>query len=220
LLEQALAHAGAHGLLAWCNQILFMRAGYNQEHRAMAIRHGGTALVYGRDDANALAFGAFVTGLVKHDRVAAAEAFERALTISPSSAFALFLGCIVFAYDNDSERAIDWAERALRVSPIDRFAYIPHHAIAISHFMRGRYEEAAASVSRAVQCNPRLSVTQSWLAAALPKLGRTDEAKLVARHVLELQPSFSSSQFCDAIGAPQLMTDALTKAWRETGLPP
>jgi len=224
LLEQALAleadYAGAHGLLAWCNQILFMRAGYNQEHRAMAIRHDGTALAHGRDDANALALGAFVTGLVKHDRGAAAEAFVRALTISPSSSFALFLGCIVFTYDNDPERAIDWAERALRVSPIARLAYIPHHAIAISHFMRGRYEEAAASVRRAVECNPRLSVTQSWLAATLAKLGRTDDAKLVAGHVLELQPSFSSSQFCNAIGAPQLMTDALMNAWREIGLPP
>ena len=224
LLEQALVlepdYAGAHGLLAWCNQILFMRAGYNEKHRAMSVHHGQTALAHGRDDASALALGAFVTGLVKHDHVAAIEAFERALAISPSSAFTLFLGCIVFAYVDDSERAIDWAERALRVSPVDRLAYIPHHAIAISHFMRGRYEKAAASVRRAVHCNPSLSVTQSWLAATLTNLGRTDEAKLVAKHVLELQPSFSSSQFCAAIGAPPLMTDALKKAWQEAGLPP
>ena len=223
-LEQALAleadYAGAHGLLAWCHQVLFMRAGYREQDRAAAIRHGRNALTFGRDDATALALGAFVVGLVEHDHVTAVEAFERALTLSPSSAFALFMGCIVFAYMGDSERAIDWAERALRVSPIDRLAYIPHHAIAIGHFMHGRYEEATASVRRAVQCNPSLSVTQSWLVAALQKLGRTDEARAVAKQVLALQPSFSSSRFCQAIGATPALTEVLTDAWRVTGLPP
>jgi adenylate cyclase len=197
-----------------------MRAGFHDHHRAAAICHGRAALAHGRDDAAALALGAFVTGLVEHDHVTAAEAFERALALSPSSAFALFLGCIVLAYAGDSERAIDWAERALRVSPIDRLAYIPHHAIAIGHFARGRYEEAATCVRRAVQCNPSLSVTQSWLVAALAKLGRRDEAKAVAKHVLALQPSFSSSRFCGAIGATPAMSEALTEAWRESGLPP
>jgi TolB-like protein/Tfp pilus assembly protein PilF len=222
-LEQALVleadYAGAHGLLAWCHQILFMRAGFKEHDRATAIRHGRTALAHGRDDATALALGAFVTGLVEHDRATAVEAFERALALSPSSPFALFLGCLVHAYADDSERAIDWAERALRVSPIDRLAYIPHHAIAIGHFVRGRYEEAATSVRRAVQCNPNLSVTQSWLVATLAKLGRADEAKSVAKRVLALQPAFSSRRFCTAVGTTEALTEVLTKAWREAGLP-
>jgi tetratricopeptide (TPR) repeat protein len=223
-LQQALAleadYAAAHGLLAWFHQILFMRAGFKEQDRATAIFHGRSALAHGRDDATALALGAFVTGLVEHDRITATEACERALALSPSSAFALFLGCIVFAYAGNSERSIDWAERALRVSPIDRLAYIPHHAIAISHFMRGQYEKAATSVRRAVRCNPSLSVTQSWLVAALAKLGHADEAKAVAKQVLALQPSFSSSRFCAAIGATRALTEALTEAWHEAGLPP
>jgi tetratricopeptide (TPR) repeat protein len=118
-----------------------------------------------------LALGAFVIGLVEHDHGAAIEACERALALSLSSAFALFLGCIVLAYAGEAERAIDWADRALQVSPMDRLAYIPHHAIAIGHFQRGRYDDAAVAVRRAVQANPSLSVTQSWLVAVLVKLG-------------------------------------------------
>src|SRR5262249_19460071 len=131
-----------------------------------------------------------------------------------------FMGCIVFAYGNDAERAIDWAERALRVSPIDRLAYIPHHAIAIGHFVRGRYEEAAASVRRAVQCNPGLSVTQSWLVAVLMKLGRGDGARGVARQVRAFQPSSSARRFGGAIGPPPRVTRVLTEPWRDAGLPP
>jgi TolB-like protein len=223
LLEKALTleadYAGAHGLLAWCHQILFMRAGFDEEDRVAAIRHGRHALIHGRDDATALALGAFVIGLVEHDHVTAGEAFEQALALSPSSAFALFLGCIVFAYAGDPDRAIDWANRALRVSPIDRLAFIPHHAIAIGHFVRGEYDEAATSVRRAVQCNPSLSVTQSWLVATLAKLGRVDEARSVAKQVLALQPTFSSGRFCASIGTTPALTKILTEAWREAGLP-
>jgi TolB-like protein len=116
LLEKSLTlepnYASAHGLLAWCHEILFVRAGLKEENRVAAIRHARAAITHGRDDATALALGAFVTGLVEHDRVTAIEAFERALALSPSSAFTLFLGCIVLAYAGEAERAIDWGTRA------------------------------------------------------------------------------------------------------------
>jgi TolB-like protein/Flp pilus assembly protein TadD len=224
LLEQALAleadYAGAHGLLAWCHEILFVRAGFKQDNRAAAIRHARAAVTYGRDDAPALALGAFVIGMVEHDRVTALEAFERALALSPSSAFALFLGCVVLAYAGKAERAIDWGERALRISPLDRLAYVPQHALAIGHFLHGQYEEAANAARRAVQSNPSFSVSRSLLAAALAKLGRTEEAKAAAMQVLALQPSFSSSAFCAAIGIVPVLAEPLMDAWREAGLPP
>lgn len=110
-LKQALAleadYAGAHGLLAWCYQFLFLRAGFDEVNRIAAIRHARAAVTHGRDDATALALGAFVIGLIEHDRVAAREAFERALAISSSSAFTLFLGGIFLAWAGEAERAID-----------------------------------------------------------------------------------------------------------------
>ena len=203
-LERALAlepsYAGAHGLLAWCHEILFVRAGLKEENRIAAIRHARAAITHGRDDATALALGAFSIGMVEHDRVTAIEAFERAHALSPSSAFTLFLGCIVLAYAGEAERAIDWAKRALRVSPIDRLAYAAQHIIGIAHFQRGRYEEAANDARRAIQSNPSFSVSHCLLAAALAKLGRTEDAKAAATQVLALQPSFSSSETCAALG--------------------
>jgi adenylate cyclase len=73
LLEQALAleanYSGALGLLAWCHEILFVRAGFKEENRTVAIRNARAAVAHGRDDATALALGAFVIGMVEHDRV-------------------------------------------------------------------------------------------------------------------------------------------------------
>ena len=224
LLEKALAldpsYAGAHGLLAWCHEILFVRSGLKEENRIAAIRHARAAITHGRDDATALALGAFVTGMVEHDRVTAIEAFERALSLSPSSAFTLFLGSGVLAYAGEAERAIDWADRALRISPNDRLAYVPQHIMALAHFLRGRYEEAANRARRAIQANPLFSVSHCVLAAALAKLGRRADAKAAAMQVLALEPSFSSSGICAGLAIVPTLAEPLTEAWGEAGLPP
>src|SRR5258708_21245931 len=169
LLERALPlepdYPGAHGSLAWCHQILFVFGGFNKESRDAAIRHARAALSYGRDDATALALGGFVISITEHDRATAFEALEQALAISPSSSLALFCGSLALAYAGEAERAIDWAERALRISPFDRMNHISYHALAIGHFMRGRYDEAEHAARQAVQSVPSLSVSRSLLAA-------------------------------------------------------
>jgi Flp pilus assembly protein TadD len=223
LLEQAITlddnYASAHGWAAWCRQLLFLRGGFKESDRTAAIRHARAAVTHGRDDATALALSAHVIRLLGHDHVAAREAFERALALSPSSALTLFLGGIVLAYAGEAERAIDWAERGLRLSPIDRLAVAGHQAVAIGHFLRGRYEEAANSARRAVLSNPSFSVTLSLLAAALAKLGRTQEARAAAMQALALQPSFSLSRYCAAIGMMPALAESLLEAWHEAGLP-
>jgi hypothetical protein len=55
-------YAGSHGLLAWCKQFLFIRAGFKETDRIAAIRHARAAVTHGRDDATAMALGAFVIG--------------------------------------------------------------------------------------------------------------------------------------------------------------
>src|SRR5580692_7586957 len=187
LLERALAieadYATAHGLLAACHNILFRLRGFNKENHEAAIRHARAAVAYGRDDATALALGGFVISMTEHDRAAAFEALEQALAISPSSSFALFCGSAALAYAGEAERAIDWAERALRISPFDRLNHLSYHALAIGHFLRGRYDQAAHAARRAVQSIPSSSGSHGvllGLAAALAKLGRIEEAKAVA----------------------------------------
>ncbi|MFZ0146856.1 MAG: tetratricopeptide repeat protein [Xanthobacteraceae bacterium] len=95
---------------------------------------------------------------------------------------------MALAYAGEAERGIDWAERALRISPFDRLNHLPYHALAIAHFLRGRYDEAADAARRAVQSIPSSSITRGVLAAALAKLGRIEEAKAVALQVLALDP--------------------------------
>lgn len=223
LLNKALVldpdYADAHALLAWSHQILFARGGYGEDSRLAAIRHAHAAMAHGQDNATALAMAAYVTAMVEHDRSVAFETFERALGLAPSSVFTLFLGSVAMAWAGEAERAIDWAQRALRFSPLDRMNAYSFGAMAIAHFLRGRSEEAQKCASRAVQSLPGFSVLHFLEAAPLVVLGRTDEAKAAAARGLALQPSFSILGLVRALAIPASLATPLVESWRAAGLP-
>jgi TolB-like protein len=223
LLKQALAldptYALAHAYAAMCHHCLFLRAGLSEESRASSIRHAQAAIVHGQDDALALTFAGFSIGMDGHDHAAAFTALEAALAISPSSAFTYFVGGVMFGWAGDAERAIEWGERGLRLSPFDPWAWSAFHALTLGHFHQGRYDAAAKAAHKAVQFNPGHSISHMLLAAPLAKLGRLGEAKAAAARVLELQPAFRySRQFAGVDCAPALAA-SLSEALRSIGLP-
>ena len=222
-LDRALAlepdYAAAHGYAAWSHEILYLRGGFREENRAAAIRHAHAARMHGRDDATALALAAFVTGIVEHDRAAASAAFEAAMALSPSSALAYHLGCVIAAWGGEAERAIEWGERGLRLSPFDPLSYLAHHSMALGHFQGGRFEEAVNAARKAIEINPAFSINHLLLAAPLARLGRIEEAKTAAARVLAAQSSFSIGKHFAAVDCAPSLAAALTPALREAGLP-
>jgi adenylate cyclase len=58
-----------------------------------------------------------------------------------------------------------------------------------------------------------------FLAAALAKLGRMEDASAAAERVIQLQPNFSSNGQCSAIGCVPALATPLFEAMRASGLP-
>ena len=223
LLERALAldptYALAHAYVAECYHALFLRGGLHEEHRIASVQHAEAAITHGQDDALALSFAGFVIGMDKHDRPAAFAALEASLAVSPSSAHAYIQGSVILAVAGESERAIEWAERGIRLSPLDPWRSSAFFAIAIAHFHRGRYEEATIAARKSVQFSPGFSMSHMALSACLAKLGQIEEAKSAATRVLELQPVFRySRQFVGANFDPRLAA-SMGEALRMSGLP-
>ena len=209
LLERALAldptYALPHAFVAMCHHCLFLRSGLHEENRLASVRHAQAAIVHGRDDALALTYAGFSIGMDGHDRSAAFTALDAALAISPSSALTYILGSVILAWGGEAERAIEWSERGVRLSPLDPWAFAAFDAQALSHFHLGRYDQAAQAAYKSVHANPAHSITYVQLAAALAKLGRLDDAKAAAAKVLELHPTFRySRQFAGVNCAPAL----------------
>ncbi|WFU10432.1 winged helix-turn-helix domain-containing protein [Rhizobium sp. CB3090] len=223
LLDQALvlepSYALAHAFAAMCHHCLFLRAGLLEEHRLASVRHARTAILHGQDDALALTFAAFSIGMDEHDRDAAFAAAEAALAISPSSAITYIVGGVMFGWAGKAERAVEWGERALRLSPFDPWAWSAFHALVLGHFHLGNYEDAVKAAYRAVQYNPRHSISYMLLAASLANLGRHADAKSAAARVLELQPAFRYRMQFSGVDCQPALSASLGIALEIAGLP-
>ena len=85
-----------------------------------------------------------------------------------------------------AERAIEWGERAIRLSPFDPLSYLAYHSIALGHFQRGHFEAAVNAARKAIEFNPGFSINHLMLTAPLVKLARMEEAKAAAARFLAL----------------------------------
>ena len=222
-LERALAlepdYARAHGHLAMCHHTLYLRGGLREENRQSAIHHAHAAIANGQDDSTALSLAGFVIGQDEHDRAAASQAFETALALSPSSTFTYLVGSVVLGWGGDAERAIEWAERALRLSPFDSWSWFACNGLALGHFSLGHYQEAATAARKSIQFNPRFSTSYMLLAASLAKLGRVREAEGAAARVRELQPSYRFGKHFAGVDCAPPLAASLSEALRVAGLP-
>jgi len=223
-LEQAIKLepdlAVGHAMIAWSHEQRYLRGGLLEEERTTALRHARSAIAAGSDDATALAIAGLVIGFLDpRDYATALDAFDRSLILSPSSALALGFSAVTRAWRGESAIAIQQAEQALRLSPFDPLSNIRHMAIAIAHFVVGRFEEAAAAANRAARAHPRFSPPYWMRAAALMNLGRIDEAEAVAQQLLKVQPQFTINSITSAPFANREILDALGNALSRLGLP-
>ena len=222
-LEKALklepSYAAAQAALAWCFHHRFARGGAREEDRTAAIHHARAATSHGGDDATTLAMAGFVIWMDERDDVAALKLFDRALALSNSNMFALACSSVPLAWMGKTELATERAQRALRLSPFDPLNFLPNCALAIAHFYSGLYAEAADAARSAIESTPRFSFPHAYLAAALVRLGRGEEAKVAAQRVLALQPTFTIRGVSAIVGHEPAVFSAFAEAWRAAGLP-
>lgn len=223
LLQRAIAlepdYGLAHAFASMCHHNLFLRAGLSEMHRTASLRHAEEAIGNGRDDPLALTFAGFSLAMDGHDRSAGVAALEAALALSPSSAITYILGGVIHAWAAAPADAINWAERALRLSPFDPWAFATYHALALGYFHEGSFEEAARAAYKAVHANPAHSISHMILAATLQRLGSMDSARAAANRVMTLQPVFRFSRQLSGVNCAPALAKALAQSLRACGLP-
>jgi TolB-like protein/class 3 adenylate cyclase/Tfp pilus assembly protein PilF len=221
-LERALEldpnYAAAHARLAHCHEILFSHLGFDDAERRAGIRHARFVMTSATDDATALAIAAFQASLLGRDHEAALGAIERALSLNPSCAAALYFGALIYAFSGKLVAATAHASRALRLSPFDPLAFQAHAALGFVALLDARYDEAASHHARAVQGNPHFGVLYFNQAVSLALAGRLNEARPIVRQGLELQPGFRTRIYAESGVAPELIAKVAEGA-RLLGLP-
>jgi adenylate cyclase len=196
LLDQALKmdpdYPSANAIAAWCYQQrhLMEWPGAQDDDRETAKRLAQVAIAGGDEYPLALAIGGAVRAALTRDHDSALAAVDRATMISPNAAIVLAFGaltrCVCGAYD----AAIDHADKAIHLSPLEPLNYHATFALALACLLTGRTEEAVTHAGKAIEGN-RNFASPYWVEAlGCARLGRNDEAAQAVRRLVGTAPRF------------------------------
>jgi adenylate cyclase len=212
-------YPAAHAAAALCHEVRYMRGGMQEADKEAALSHARAAIEGGADDAETLATAGFVIGLVAHDYDTAMNAIDRALLINSTSAYALGWGANILGHAGRAEQGVEYAERALRLSPLDPGIGHQYGGLGIAYCAARNWQGVVAACGKAIQAMPRFSLSYFLQAAALSELGRVTEATSVARRGLELEPGFTVSSFVRAHTGRAEIWEPIGDALRRLDLP-
>lgn len=196
LLRRAIAldpgFVAAKGVLAGLHTVRFAQTWTQEGDIAEAVRcarevaEGG-----GEDDPTALAWAGHALAYLARDYDAGLAAADRALALAPNSAQVLLNSGWLRAYVSESETAIPYLQRAMRLSPVDPAMFYISTALSLAYFVGGRYAEALEWARRAVRDRPSYLAGLRLQATSLARLGRREEAAEAARALLAAVPGFT-----------------------------
>jgi adenylate cyclase len=192
VLESDSRYPMAAALAAWCYQQRHLMdwPGAQSDDRETALRLARVAITGGADAPLALVLGGAVRAGLTRDHDLALAAADRAMTINAGAAVVLgfdaLTRCLCGAYD----AAIEHAEKAIRLSPLEPLAYYAQFALALACSITGRMEDAVSHAEKAIEGNRAFAFSYCVLASALLRSSRAEEAAHAVQRLLRTAPRF------------------------------
>lgn len=225
LLDQAVAadpsHAASYGLAAWCCRLL-VNYGRNDHEavRKRGIAMARLAVSRGGDDPLPLCLGGAQIAFLGGDHAEGLMHVERALTLNANSARAWelcgWVSCSVGAHD----RSIECFQQAMRLSPDDPLAALPHAGIAWPYFFKGRYDEAIAWADKACLQMPNSALPLRPKIACAALAGRIEDVQHASQRLRAINGELSVTRLMRIdVSRSQAQRDVVANALRKAGLP-
>ncbi len=144
-----------------------------------------------RNDDSGLAATVLAHVLVeRHEWEGALEAAKEATAARPSCDLSYGVAASVMRYLGEHEDAVEFAERAIRLSPL--FANWYESILANAHFIGGNYDEAADIAEGVVADNDSQLEALLTLAASQKALGRNRHAAAALERARETRPGLTA----------------------------
>ena len=224
LLGQALAidpeYPLALSLAGWCHG---QRMVYNwtddiDATRREALRHAEKAAEHGGDDPLVLAVLGAVHTLLRNMGTARVM-LERAVALDPNAAWAWSRLGWIENYSDHPARAIEYFERALRLSPLDPMNFNNHVGIGSAHEVAERYDDAVARFRRALQERPHAHWILRNLVSSLVGAGHIEEARAEYARLCAEYPGLTAAKFRSAMVFSPAVLDRMIANLKQVGLP-
>ena len=178
------------------------------------------ALELGRDEPAILTMAGFALAYLAGDVDAGHAAIDRSLTLHPNLAVSWGLGCWIKVWRGEPQFAIEYAERALQLSPSDVYQFAWQTARAYAHYARGQDDDARAWAEKGLREWPGYLPAERMVAAAAAGAGQMERAQAAVRRLRELEPTLRISNLEDQIPyqRPEDM-ERFAAGLRKAGLP-
>jgi DNA-binding SARP family transcriptional activator/TolB-like protein/Flp pilus assembly protein TadD len=156
---------------------------------------------------------------VRREHDGAIAALDQSVQLSPSYAMAHYAVAFVHCQTGDPARAIDAADTANHLSPLDPMLFAMHGTRTFALLRLGKVQEAADFAVRAVQ-QPNAHVHAHAIAAlTLAAAGRMEEASAERRRISTLRPDYNFRQFKDAFHLLDDLKDIYQRAAKLVQIP-
>lgn len=204
LLEEALRRAPyAAETHAWLGKwyVLSVFNGYStdaERETNFAIASTSRALDLEPDNPFSLTIDGFAQNHLKKRLDLATERYDLAIEKSSSCSLAWLFKGVLYAFRDEGLLAVEAAERARRLSPLDPFSYYFDSLTATAYLAAGEYEQALELADRSLAQNDRHTSTLRAKIIALQHLGREAEAMNAAHELLRRQPDFTVESYCQS----------------------
>lgn len=209
-------------LLAWCYalRVTYLWSARPDDEIDIARRAIDKALEFIEDDPTALTAAGAVTGLCG-DQDGASALIERALALDPNNAWAWARWGWIAIYRGEAELAAQRFETAMKLSPLDPFAFNTRMGKAAALARMGRFGEAVAIAKDETKRHPDVTWTYRQLASWAAIAGDMPTARSAARTLLTAQPDFTIRKYIDVPTFRDMpeYRDQMAQGLRDAGLP-
>ena len=214
--------AAAYAMAAWCYSLRKIDRWLTDPEREIAE---GTRLVrraveLGQNDALALASSVHALVHVARDLDGGMASADHAVALNPNLAAGWFAGGFARIWLGQPDDAIARLARAMRLNPLSPDMQRMEIGIALAHLLAGRTQEALSWAEKASRHRPDRAFPMGIVAAIYARAGRSDEARLAAQKLRQLDPELRLANLHEWL--PFQRTQDLENfidALRDAGLP-
>jgi len=157
--------------------------------KSQAITYAKTALRLGRQDALVLARSALVLTFNSDEVELADSLLDEAIRLDPNGMSGWMWGGWTKSILGDHRTAIDYHQRALRLSPLDVRINFAHEGLAFAHFFLGNYKEGLRCAADVLCHHPTYVQGLRITMACHAMLGNMEAVQKLWQQVALLSPS-------------------------------
>ncbi|HEX6609258.1 MAG TPA: winged helix-turn-helix domain-containing protein [Hyphomicrobiaceae bacterium] len=226
LLSRALEidpnYGPAAGLAAWAHtlRVAMNWAGDEAEEERQGLALGRRAIASASSDASALAMGGYAVAALANEIPEGWAAIERALDLEPNNHAVLAHAGWVSSYAGRRDLAIEHLKRSVTIGLNDSTVFRAQTALAYAQILRGDFDAAATSATKAIAGNPNYTVAYRAQAVALAHSGRMEAARVSIARLSRLMPDISMRRLAEtAVFRNSGGLDSILRGLRAAGVP-